>query len=155
MHPVSRSPRRPGFTLIELLVVMAIISILIGLLLPAVQTVREAANRTQCANQLKQIGLACHLYHDQHKRLPADRYGLTESPSWAWLILPNLEQENLYRQWPLGWPYPGIEPGKPIDDAAKARAQNVLITAVPMYFCPSRGRSATTVVTISFEQDKT
>jgi prepilin-type N-terminal cleavage/methylation domain-containing protein len=151
MRAVFRSPRRPGFTLIELLVVMAIISILIGLLLPAVQSVREAANRTQCANHLKQIGLACHLYHDQHKRLPPDRYAMTESPSWAWLILPNLEQENLYRQWKLGWPYPGMDPTQPIDDAAIKRAEAVMIIPVPVYFCPSRAR--TTTPTKPFMQD--
>jgi prepilin-type N-terminal cleavage/methylation domain-containing protein len=153
MHPLSPRRHRPGFTLIELLVVMAIIAVLIGLLLPAVQSVREAASRTQCANQLKQIGLACHLYHDQHRRLPADRYGLGESPSWAWLILPNLEQDNLYRQWPLGWPYPGIDPTKPIDAAAIAKAESILIVPIPLYFCPSRARPGT--VTAPFKQDIT
>jgi prepilin-type N-terminal cleavage/methylation domain-containing protein len=153
MHPVFDRRHRLGFTLIELLVVMAIIAVLIGLLLPAVQAVREAANRTQCANQLKQIGLACHLYHDQHKRLPPDRYALTESPSWAWLILPNLEQENLYQQWQPGWPYPGIDPTKPIDGAAIARAESILIIPVPLYFCPSRARTGP--VTTGFKQDIT
>ncbi len=151
MRPIFCNRHRPGFTLIELLVVIAVIGILIGLLLPAVQSVRESASRTQCANNLKQIGLACHLYHDQHKRLPPNRYALKEGPSWAWLLLPNLEQNNLYRQWQSGWPYPGMDPSRPIDAAAKARAEQVLATAVPQYFCPSRGRSST--LTGSFPQD--
>src|SRR5438876_5806666 len=130
------NPLRPrsGVTLIELLVVIAIIAILIGLLVPAVRTVREAAARTQCSNNLKQIGLALHAYHDVNKRLPPGGISLIKTPAaptseaglaWQVLILPFIEQGNLaakfdptlgYRStinWPLG------------------------MIQVPIYFCPS------------------
>jgi prepilin-type N-terminal cleavage/methylation domain-containing protein len=137
---VQRSACRAhaAFTLIELLTVIAIISILMGLLLPAVQQAREAANRTQCANSLKEIGLAAHLYHDQHLTLPASRASLAETRSWAWELLPNIEQGNLYKLWPQNWPYPAIAPGVPIDPEAIATASAILSTPVPLYFCPTR-----------------
>jgi prepilin-type N-terminal cleavage/methylation domain-containing protein/prepilin-type processing-associated H-X9-DG protein len=113
----SRSLRRSGFTLIELLVVIAIIAVLIGLLLPAVQAAREAARRAQCVNNLKQIGIALHNYHDAHQVFPPGYVSAVDKtvtdacgqdaengksvdlgPGWAWgsMILPQLEQQPAY-----------------------------------------------------------
>ena len=106
-HPVQRRSRR-GFTLIELLVVIAIIAILIALLLPAVQQAREAARRTQCRNNLKQLGLALHNYHDVHLTFPPssiwtvdsgnNRIKPTSARSWIFHLLPYIDQANLFNQ---------------------------------------------------------
>lgn len=93
---------RDGFTLVELLVVIAIIGILIALLLPAVQAAREAARRMQCSNNLKQIGIGLHNYHDIHKRLPPP--GIADNEiSWIVLILPLLEQSSLHDQFSFSY----------------------------------------------------
>ena len=132
---------RPGFTLIELLVVIAIIAILIGLLLPAVQKVREAAARTQCVNNLKQIGLAMHQYHDTQGRVPGGLQrshapwppgyqtpqGLDHGPGWGWgsYLLPYLEQGNVYSQ---------INFNVDVGDPSMAAVRT---TVLKVFVCPS------------------
>src|SRR3954467_3077715 len=99
MQDRSFRPRH-AFTLIELLVVIAIIAVLIGLLLPAVQKVREAAARIQCQNNLKQLGLACHAYHSDYKMFPRGNTGDwgNDHGSWMFVTLPYMEQDTLYKQ---------------------------------------------------------
>ncbi len=96
-RPVDRRPG--GFTLIELLVVIAIIGVLIGLLLPAVQKVREAANRSMCTNNMKQLGLALHAYHDANNGFPAAASTNPSTQSWCPFVLPFIEQGNVQAQW--------------------------------------------------------
>jgi prepilin-type N-terminal cleavage/methylation domain-containing protein/prepilin-type processing-associated H-X9-DG protein len=149
--------RRSGFTLIELLVVIAIIAILIALLVPAVQKVREAAARTQCINNLKQIGIALHMYHDEYKQFPPASqvpyahvnddsnldYTMPFGPNWAVMILPNLDQTPLFTI-ANPYSYPGIAvPHVSNNGGVGALAgintswQLVRATIMPVFLCPS------------------
>jgi prepilin-type N-terminal cleavage/methylation domain-containing protein/prepilin-type processing-associated H-X9-DG protein len=130
---------RKGFSLIELLVVIAIISTLVGLLLPAVQAVRGAAARIRCQNNLKQIALACHAYHDSRGAIPASRYGIRrvaiygvgpQSRAWSWeaMLLPYIEQDNLYRQ--------GNLPESLLADTP------LIQTRLTLYLCPADPKSS-------------
>ena len=107
MYTVPNCVSRRGFTLIEMLVVIGIIVILIGLLLPAVQKVREAANRMSCQNKLTQLALACHNYESTYGHLPRNlaqpdptnmNANLQNRGSWLVMVLPYVEQDELYRQ---------------------------------------------------------
>src|SRR5437764_160293 len=141
---MSRATRRRGFTLIELLVVIAIIAILIGLLLPAVQTVREAAARAKCQNNLKQLAIACHSYHDVNGTLPRNGNalglanshggngtgccGLNNTPRWSWIarILPYVEQDPLAKQGNID-----------LGNANTAGARAAEAAVLPVLACPS------------------
>jgi prepilin-type N-terminal cleavage/methylation domain-containing protein len=119
-----RVDRRDGFTLVELLVVIAIICLLVGITLPAVQKVREAANRMKCQNHLKQIGLALHQYHETYKMMPPSRVG-KDHLTWAALLLPYMEQDNVYQLFLIDQPYVA-QPDLP------------RTTAIATYYCPTR-----------------
>ena len=155
----SRSLSRPrgrGFTLIELLVVIAIIGILIALLLPAVQKVREAANRIKCANNLKQLALGMHNFHDSYGRFPWGRSkGALDSPSWAVILLPFIEQQALWQRFTdphiNGVSYSLVTRGSnPVFMThnlirSQFRDTGAMKAAVALFLCPSRRSTPNTI----------
>jgi len=133
------SPDRRGFTLVELLVVIAIIGVLVALLLPAVQSAREAARRMKCTNNLKQAALAIHLYHDVHKALPMGQHGCCWC-TWLVSLLPYVEQGNLAGNY-VGHGYDG---GTPVAPPSYSAAANLPVTRtqLPGFLCPTDVKSS-------------
>jgi prepilin-type N-terminal cleavage/methylation domain-containing protein/prepilin-type processing-associated H-X9-DG protein len=142
MNRMNARRRKPGFTLVELLVVIAIIGVLVALLLPAVQAAREAARRMQCGNNLKQIGLALHNYHDTFRTFPPGTVHVNKL-GWGTLILPFLEQAPLLEQIKANIPYqPGAQEWNFGGNRPTAsRIANLPIhwaeTQLPAFLCPS------------------
>ena len=154
---MKRSAKLRGFTLIELLVVIAIIAILIALLLPAVQQAREAARRTQCKNNLKQLGLACHNYHDVYNQFPLNYYNGNNnnnpggsdpnnatyrqtSSSWVMAAMPYFEQANLYQQFDFG-NTAGDAPNCGLNHDS-VRDLELYKTVIPALLCPSNDQQS-------------
>ena len=134
--PPSTRRQPSAFTLIELVILVAILAVLVGLLVPAIQKVREAANRIQCSNKLRQIGLALHHYHDAYHTFPPGgvewrRPGDYTKRQLAWCVflLPYLEQENLYRSLKLN---------KPFDSPDNAQGAAAVLA---VFLCPSKPRT--------------
>jgi prepilin-type N-terminal cleavage/methylation domain-containing protein len=141
----QQRPLGYGFTLVELLVVIAIIGVLIALLVPAVQKVRESAARVTCINNLKQIGIALHHYESNTRQLPPSRVSDLHA-TWAVLILPYLEQDNIYKLW--------SQPTLPLaTNTYYQQPDAARLSQVPGYFCPSR-RAPDTIPTASVSGDK-
>jgi prepilin-type N-terminal cleavage/methylation domain-containing protein len=144
MPPVNSRTRRPAFTLIELLVVIAIIAILIGLLLPAVQKVREAAARLSCQNNLKQLGLAMHNYHDANGTFPYLRSGGGQNRhTWALLLTPFFEQDNVFKVYQAT--LPGVNKTDGMNNHTSTDPQIVLArqSVVKILLCPTRHGAGT------------